>query len=183
MWGLCVCAFWQGDRQASRKESQLVILTSHPYLISSYSFLYPLGLFSLFTSAAFDYQTDKRLAGAVIACTALYVMNFAYSVRQQEPRALLLRFGSRTQCGQNATSDVILISVYDNYPGFYLSILIHSFLSSSPFSQWGPLAWVVSAEIFPQRLRGKGMTITTLANWLTNFCIAKAVPVMILPER
>ncbi|TFJ82553.1 hypothetical protein NSK_006137 [Nannochloropsis salina CCMP1776] len=84
-------------------------------------------LFALFTSAAFDYQNDKRLAGVIIACTALYVMNFAYS--------------------------------------------------------WGPLAWVVSAEIFPQRLRGKCMTITTLANWLTNFCIAKAVPVMILPEK
>ncbi|GAB5036195.1 mfs sp sugar:h+ symporter [Nannochloropsis oceanica] len=85
------------------------------------------GLFALFTSAAFHYETDKRIAGAVIACTALYVMNFAYS--------------------------------------------------------WGPLAWVVAAEIFPQRLRGKGMTITTLANWITNFCIAKAVPVMILPAN
>jgi hypothetical protein len=41
-----------------------------------------LALFALFTSAAFDYQNDKRLAGVIIACTALYVMNFAYSVRQ-----------------------------------------------------------------------------------------------------
>ncbi|EWM20620.1 General substrate transporter [Nannochloropsis gaditana] len=39
-------------------------------------------LFALFTSAAFDYQNDKRLAGVIIACTALYVMNFAYSIRQ-----------------------------------------------------------------------------------------------------
>ena len=49
--------------------------------------------------------------------------------------------------------------------------------------QWGPLAWVVPAELFPQRLRGKGMTLTTLANWLTNFAIAKAVPLMIQPDR
>lgn len=41
-----------------------------------------LALFALFTSPAFDYQNDKRLAGVIIACTALYVMNFAYSVRQ-----------------------------------------------------------------------------------------------------
>jgi len=27
------------------------------------------------------------------------------------------------------------------------------------------------------------MTLTTLANWLTNFCIAKAVPVMMLLEK
>ena len=47
----------------------------------SFPLFLTLGLFALFTSAAFDYQTDKRLAGAVIACTAFYVMNFAYSVR------------------------------------------------------------------------------------------------------
>jgi hypothetical protein len=37
---------------------------------------------------------------------------------------------------------------------------------------------VVAAEVFPQRLRGKGMTLTTLANWLTNFAIAKTVPLV-----
>lgn len=41
-----------------------------------------------------------------------------------------------------------------------------------------PLGWVVAAEVFPQRLRGKGMTITTMANWLTNFLIAKTVPLV-----
>ncbi len=37
---------------------------------------------------------------------------------------------------------------------------------------------MVAAEVFPQRLRGKGMTLTTLANWLTNFMIAKTVPLV-----
>jgi len=41
--------------------------------------------------------------------------------------------------------------------------------------------WVVAAEVFPQRLRGRGMTLTTLANWLSNFLIARTLPVMILP--
>ena len=48
---------------------------------------------------------------------------------------------------------------------------------------WGPLGWIVPAEIFPQNLRGKGMTITTLANWLSNFLISKMVPIMILKEN
>jgi len=42
---------------------------------------------------------------------------------------------------------------------------------------------VVAAEVFPQRLRGKGMTLTTLANWLTNFMIARTLPNMLLPDN
>lgn len=37
----------------------------------------------------------------------------------------------------------------------------------------------MAAEIFPQRLRGKGLTLTTAASWLTTFAIARAVPLMI----
>lgn len=47
---------------------------------------------------------------------------------------------------------------------------------------WGPLAWVVAAEVFPQHTRARAMTITTLANWLANFVIAKTVPLIILPR-
>lgn len=150
---------------------------SFPLFSSLPPFTSSLGLFALFTSAAFDYQTDKRLAGAVIACTAFYVMNFAYSVRTPFDFCLppilffSLPFLSLSRCADHRLHTLTLRSL----PPFCRAFL--------PSSQWGPLAWVVSAEIFPQRLRGKGMTITTLANWLTNFCIAKAVPVMILPER
>jgi len=48
---------------------------------------------------------------------------------------------------------------------------------------WGPLGWTIPAEIFPQTLRGKGMTLTTLANWVTNFAISKAVPIMMLQQN
>jgi len=43
---------------------------------------------------------------------------------------------------------------------------------------WGPLAWVVSAEVFPLDMRAKGMSISSAVNWLMNFTVALTTPVM-----
>lgn len=42
---------------------------------------------------------------------------------------------------------------------------------------WGPLAWVVSTEVFPLSLRAKGMSFSSATNWLMNFCVATITPI------
>ncbi|CAO3615047.1 unnamed protein product [Mucor fragilis] len=44
---------------------------------------------------------------------------------------------------------------------------------------WGPICWVVPAEIFPLRSRAKAMSVTTSANWMCNFVIGLIVPIML----
>ncbi|GAA5814340.1 hypothetical protein MFLAVUS_007834 [Mucor flavus] len=44
---------------------------------------------------------------------------------------------------------------------------------------WGPIGWVLCAEIFPLRCRAKAMSVTTSANWMCNFIIGLIVPVML----
>jgi len=44
---------------------------------------------------------------------------------------------------------------------------------------WGPIAWVVTGEIFPLKVRSKGLSITTASNWLLNWAIAYATPFMV----
>ncbi|KAI0303199.1 general substrate transporter [Russula brevipes] len=39
---------------------------------------------------------------------------------------------------------------------------------------WGPTPWLLGAEIFPLRARAKGMALSTVSNWLSNFVIAFA---------
>ena len=36
---------------------------------------------------------------------------------------------------------------------------------------WGPVAWVVTGEIFPLKVRAKSLSMTTASNWLLNFAI------------
>ena len=41
---------------------------------------------------------------------------------------------------------------------------------------WGPVAWVVCAETFPQRLSSRCVTLATGVNWLSNLIIALVAP-------
>lgn len=36
----------------------------------------------------------------------------------------------------------------------------------------GPVFWLMISEIFPQRLRSKSMSVTTIVNWLSNFAVS-----------
>jgi SP family sugar:H+ symporter-like MFS transporter len=44
---------------------------------------------------------------------------------------------------------------------------------------WGPAAWVVTGELFPLKVRAKGLALTTATNWLFNWAIAYATPYMV----
>ncbi|KAI4242982.1 MAG: hypothetical protein L6R42_010857, partial [Xanthoria sp. 1 TBL-2021] len=46
-------------------------------------------------------------------------------------------------------------------------------------SSWGPVAWVVTGELFPLKVRAKCLSITTASNWLLNWAIAYATPYMV----
>lgn len=41
---------------------------------------------------------------------------------------------------------------------------------------WGPMPWLIPAEVFPLRARSKGMAIATTSNWIFNFIIGMVSP-------
>ena len=41
-------------------------------------------------------------------------------------------------------------------------------------NSWGPIAWVVTGEIFPLAIRAKAMAMSTASNWLWNFALGYA---------
>ncbi|KAG6200405.1 hypothetical protein E4U23_000583 [Claviceps purpurea] len=46
-------------------------------------------------------------------------------------------------------------------------------------STWGPLAWVVTGEIFPLKSRARSLSMTTATNWLLNWAIAYSTPYLV----
>ncbi|KAF2705335.1 high affinity glucose transporter RGT2 [Pleomassaria siparia CBS 279.74] len=44
---------------------------------------------------------------------------------------------------------------------------------------WGPVAWVVTGEIFPLKVRAKSLSMTTASNWLLNWAIGYATPFLV----
>jgi sugar porter (SP) family MFS transporter len=50
-------------------------------------------------------------------------------------------------------------------------------------SSWGPVAWVVTGELFPLKVRAKCLSMTTASNWLLNWAIAYSTPYMVDPAH
>jgi len=48
---------------------------------------------------------------------------------------------------------------------------------------WGPVAWVVTGELFPLKARAKCLSMTTASNWLLNWAIAYSTPYMVDADR
>ena len=44
---------------------------------------------------------------------------------------------------------------------------------------WGPVMWVMLGEMFPNQLRGSGMAVSGLAQWLSNFGITMTFPLLL----
>jgi hypothetical protein len=44
---------------------------------------------------------------------------------------------------------------------------------------WGPVAWVVTGELFPLKVRAKALSMTTATNWLLNWAIAYSTPYLV----
>jgi len=43
---------------------------------------------------------------------------------------------------------------------------------------WGPVCWVLLAEIFPNRIRSKAMSVAVAAQWLANYLVSWTFPMM-----
>ncbi|KAI8801840.1 MFS monosaccharide transporter [Cladochytrium replicatum] len=46
-------------------------------------------------------------------------------------------------------------------------------------ASWGPIAWIVTGEIYPLNVRAKAMSMSTASNWLWNFIIGFITPYMV----
>ncbi|GAA4872681.1 sugar porter family MFS transporter [Ferrimonas pelagia] len=44
---------------------------------------------------------------------------------------------------------------------------------------WGPVMWVMLGEMFPNQIRGTGLAVAGLAQWVANFLITMSFPVML----
>ena len=46
-------------------------------------------------------------------------------------------------------------------------------------ASWGPVMWVMLGEMFPNQIRGTGLAVSGLAQWLSNFGITITFPVLL----
>lgn len=127
----------------------------------------------------------SMITSAINVCSTLPGM---YAVDKWGRRPLLL-FGAIGMCiaqfivgmsgtfssGQTATGVVTVTNLSGQKAAVAFSCIYIFFFAST----WGPLAWVVTGEIFPLRIRARSLSITTATNWLFNWAIAYSTPYLV----
>jgi sugar porter (SP) family MFS transporter len=111
------------------------------------------------------YASDKwgrrplLLFGAIGMCVAQFIVAMAgtFSTGQNSDGSIFVK----NLAGQKAAVAFVCIYIF--------------FFAST----WGPLAWVVTGEIFPLKTRAKSLSITTATNWLLNWAIAYSTPYLV----
>ena len=60
-----------------------------------------------------------------------------------------------------------------------ISTLIFIIIYTASFMMsWGPICWVLIAEIFPNRIRGRAVAVAVVAQWTANYLISSTYPAM-----
>ncbi|KAJ7439368.1 general substrate transporter [Mycena latifolia] len=65
------------------------------------------------------------------------------------------------------------LSIIGGAHGVFAGMCVYFFCFAST---WGPIPWLLSAELFPLKVRAKGMAITTVSDWLFEFLVAFWTP-------
>lgn len=79
---------------------------------------------------------------------------------------MLMLAGLSTLFFTNHTSGVLVLAFILGYIAFFAASL-------------GPALWVISAELFPNRLRSKGMSIAIVSLWIACTMVTIAFPIML----
>ncbi|MCL5245516.1 D-xylose transporter XylE [Cellulophaga sp. 20_2_10] len=61
--------------------------------------------------------------------------------------------------------------------GYFALFCMMLYVASFAMS-WGPVTWVLLAEIFPNKIRGKALAIAVAAQWISNYLVSLTFPVM-----
>lgn len=129
----------------------------------------------IFENAGFS--LSNALGGQVVIGIVMVVFTLLaiWKVDQWGRRTMLL-IGA---AGALISHTVIGILFYSGISqGITMLIFILIFIACFAFS-YGPVVWICLSEIFPNRIRGRAMSVATLLLWATNALLGQLVPLML----
>lgn len=96
-------------------------------------------------------------AGSIGMAISLIVLTFAFSTGTFGPDGLQL----------TDTMGIVALISANVYVAFFNG-------------SWGPVMWVMLGEMFPNQIRGSGLAVSGLAQWLSNFLITITFPILLV---
>jgi len=121
-------------------------------------------------------------AGSIYGALALNVVNFFSTfitilTVERFGRVMILFSGAIIMC-ISLIPNAVLASIGGDGLGIGIGVVVFCALYVIGFAySWGPVVWVVCAEMFPMRERGKANSLTTFTNWFWTTIIGAIFPI------
>ncbi|MCA9167491.1 MAG: sugar porter family MFS transporter [Planctomycetales bacterium] len=117
---------------------------------------------------------DAFSASVVIGIVNLVFTLVALAFVDRAGRRPLLLIGLATQL---VALSVVALMFGNGVSGWWLLVPILIFIASFAMAL-GPIPWILCSEIFPNRLRGKAMSLATMTIWATCYLVAQTFPML-----
>jgi MFS transporter, SP family, arabinose:H+ symporter len=126
-------------------------------------------------------QTGTGTDAALLQTVTIGGVNFLFTLVaiawvDKIGRKPLLLFGT---AGMAVSLTALSVAFYlHRFGGLLILVFILLYIASFAASL-GPVTWVAVAEIFPNKLRSKAMSVAVVALWLANFLVITTFPVIL----
>lgn len=127
----------------------------------------------IFEQAGF--AADSAFLQSVIVGVINFVFTFiAIGTVDRIGRRKLLLYGAALLCFDALA---LAICFWVSAPAWWVLTFVLGFIAIYA-ATLGPVTWVALSELFPNRIRGSAMALSTLALWIANFFTTASFPVM-----
>ena len=133
---------------------------------------------TIFEMAGFGAESGNAVYNAILPSLPIGFVNVLFTVMAM---FLIDKWGRKPLLYLGLTGMVIALvalgigfTFHDSIGGALKWISFVSMIIYIPFFaiSLGPIAWLLISEVYPTKIRGLGMSIATMVNWLSNFLIA-----------
>jgi len=136
----------------------------------------PMGIYApvIFQEAGFKTTTGALSQALVMHLFNLPCVLLAMWLVDRFGRRPLLLGGTLFMAGSLVLVGLVFMTAIPKYlvlPGMILTMLSYNLTLA-------PLVWLIISEIFPIRLRGKGMGVAAVVLWLSCYAVWQAFPIM-----
>ena len=127
----------------------------------------------IFKEMAGDGSTDTAMMQTVIMglVNVIFTVVAILTVDKWGRKPLLIVGSIGMAVGMFALSGFAYAEFLGTSTLVFMIVYTASFMMS-----WGPICWVLVAEIFPNKIRGQAVAIAVAAQWMANFIISSTFP-------
>jgi len=131
-------------------------------------------------------EGDSLLINVISGAVSIAACIVALSIIDRVGRKPMLWFGSIGMAITLALMAVAFSTATETSGDLSLSrnMGILALISANAYvmifnGSWGPVMWVMLGEMFPNQIRGSGLAVAGLSQWVTNFAITMTFPIFL----